>query len=121
MQITRSAIMIVLCILSLSLAMPMWIYPIVISLFGFFGSGCIINQNLLMTRLGAHLGKGEVFGILMGVMTITASIIPALFGMIIDYAGFRTAFTIFSIPLFLSITILIVLLRSNKTKTGRIS
>ena len=108
-----SSTMIVLAILELSLALPGWIYPLVIVQFGFFTSGCIINQNLLMTSLGRHLGKGEVFGVLMGVMTLTSAGSPTLFGMLIDFAGFHAALRIFSLPLLFSIMILIVLLRSD--------
>ena len=114
------SVLIIPSILILSLNLPIWIYPVAITLFGGFGSGCIINQNLMMTRLGGHLGRGEVFGILMGVMTITASLSPALFGMTIDYAGFNQALIIFTLPLLLSIGILIFLLKFDTTKVGRI-
>lgn len=114
------SVLIVPSILILSLNLPIWIYPVAVTLFGGFGSGCIINQNLMMTRLGGHLGRGEVFGILMGVMTITASLSPILFGMIIDYAGFNQALFIFTLPLLLSIVILIFLLKFDTTKIGRI-
>lgn len=106
-------VMLIPSILILSLDLPMGVYPFAVALFGGFGSGCIINQNLLMTRLGAHLGKGEVFGILMGLMTITSSMSPALFGLVIDRAGFTTALRLFALPLLLSILILIYLLRSE--------
>ena len=115
-----ASVLIVPSILILSLNLPMWVYPVAVTLFGGFGSGCIINQNLMMTRLGAHLGRGEVFGILMGVMTITASLSPTLFGMTIDYAGFNQALIIFTLPLLLSIVILIFLLKFDTTKVGRI-
>ena len=106
--------MIVLSILVLSLSLPLWIYPCVITILGFSAAGCVINQNLLMTRLGKHLGKGEVFGILMGVITLTSAVSPALFGLLIDFAGFRTALRILSLPLVFSIMILIVMLRTDR-------
>jgi MFS family permease len=86
---------------------------VVVALFGGFGSSCIINQNLLMSRLGRHLGKGEVFGILMGVMTITSSLSPALLGLLIDNFGFKPAIMFFTLPLVLSVVLLLVLLRSD--------
>jgi len=100
-------------VLSLTLNLPHLLYPVVVALFGGFGSSCIINQNLLMSRLGKHLGKGEVFGILMGVMTITSSLSPALFGLLIDNAGFKPAVMIFTVPLVLSTVLLLVLLKSD--------
>lgn len=111
--LTVGSALIILSILLLSLDMPKGIYPVVICLFGFLGSGCLINQNLLMTRLGGHLGKGEVFGILMGVMTVTSSISPALFGMVVDGGGFHRALMILTVPLSISIIILIFLLRAD--------
>jgi len=113
--------LIVPSILIFSMDLPLWIYPVVICLFGCFGSGCIINQNLLMTRLGKHLGKGEVFGILMGVMTITSSLSPTLFGLIIDHQGFHKALLVLALPLLLSIVLLTLLLRSDRNRAGRIS
>jgi MFS transporter, FSR family, fosmidomycin resistance protein len=116
--ITATA-MIIPFIIIMSLNLPLWVYLIVITLFGSFSSGCLINQNLMMTRLGRHLGRGEVFGILMGVMTITASLSPTLFGMGIDYAGFNKALILLIIPLVFSLILLTVLLKidtGNKEK-----
>ncbi len=115
-----ASILIVPSILILSFNLPMWIYLIALTMFGGLASGCLINQNLMLSRMGSHLGRGEVFGIMMGVMTITASLSPILLGMIIDYAGFNYALIIFTLPLLLSIGILIILLKFNTTKTGKI-
>ena len=115
-----ATILIALSIFILSLNLPVWIYPVSIILLGGVASGCLINQNLMLTRLGAHMGRGEVFGVMMGVMTITASLSPTLFGMTIDYAGFNQALLIFTLPLLLSIVILIFLLKFDTTKVGRI-
>ena len=54
------------------------------------------------------------FGILMGIMTITASLSPALFGMIVDNAGFNHAIIIFTLPLLFSACILMFLQKSDK-------
>jgi len=107
------SILLIPSILILSLDLPTVVYPLAVALFGGFGSGCIINQNLLMTRLGRHLGKGEVFGVLMGLITITSAVSPALFGAVIDIAGFTSALRIFILPLIISIAILIFLLLSD--------
>jgi MFS transporter, FSR family, fosmidomycin resistance protein len=111
-------------LLIMSFNLPLWIYLIAITLFGSFSSSCLINQNLMLTRLGSHLGRGEVFGILMGVMTITASLSPILFGMGIDYAGFNKALILLTIPLMLSLILLTVLLKMdirNKVNAGNYS
>ena len=102
----------------LSIDMAIWGYLLVIVLFGGFASGCIINQNLLMTRLGGSLGRGEVFGILMGVMTVTSALSPAVFGMSIDRIGYQGTLKLFVLPLLLSSIILIRLLKTDKAGNG---
>lgn len=94
-------------------SLPVWFYIIIVTLFGAFVSSCIINQNLLISRLGGKLGRGEVFGILMGTMTITAALSPTLFGFVIDSLGYKQALNIFSLPLVLSIIILVFLLKTD--------
>ena len=94
--------------------LPVWTYVIIVMLFGAFGSGCIINQNLLISRLGQGLGKGEVFGILMGTMTVTSALGPGIFGLVIDSIGYRSALYIFTLPLLISIIILAYLLKTDR-------
>jgi len=106
--------------LALSANLPIWIYLIIIVLFGGFASGCVINQNLLMTRLGGSLGKGEVFGILMGVMTVTSAFSPAVFGIVIDNIGYQRTLRLFVLPLVISTAILIYLLATDKTRAGMV-
>ena len=91
--------MILPCLLAFTLTLPVWAYLSVISLFGFFGSGCIIPQNLLMTDFGKHFGKGEVFGILMGALTVASALSPTLFGLTIDHWGMKKAIFLFGLPL----------------------
>ncbi len=40
-----------------------------------------------MARLGSRFGSGEVFGILMGVMTVANASSPAIFGAVADARG----------------------------------
>lgn len=83
----------------------------VIFILGSIGSGLIINQNLLLTSLGSRFGKGEAFGILIAVMTLSQSVSPALFGMSIDKWGFAAALVIFSLPVIISAGLLMILSR----------
>ena len=109
-------LLIIPSLLLFSMDMPGVLYPIIVGFFGAFGSGCIINQNLLMRHMGRHLGTGEIFGILMGVMTVTSSLSPALFGLTIDLAGLNAAIILFTIPLILSILLLIYLRKGTVVK-----
>lgn len=110
-----SSIFIVFSIFVFSFSMPRFIYPLSIFILGFAGSGAFVNQNLLMTRLGAHLGKGEVFGILTAVVTFTSAVSPAVFGMSIDKWGFSTALLLFIIPAAFGIVLLIIVGKRMKT------
>ncbi len=82
-------------------------YFAAVFIFGISGSGALINQNLLIAKLGSHFGRGEVFGILMGVMTVTGAVSPAVFGITIDDFGFSRAITAFVIPAVLSLVLLV--------------
>jgi len=109
------SICIFLSILLIRWELPAYSYLPIVFLFGAFGSACFINQNLVLTRLSANLGKGELFGILMGVMTITSSISPAIFGSFLDMWGFSRALFLITIPVLFSIlSLLILLIKEDK-------
>lgn len=86
-------------ILCLTLPLPAAGYLGAILVMGFFASGCLINQNLLMTSLGRHLGTGEVFGVLMGALTLTSAFSPGLLGLALDRWGAAKALSLFALPL----------------------
>ncbi len=111
--LTVASALIAISILIFALDLPKLVYPVMVAILGFFGGASVINQNLLMPHLGGKLGKGELFGILMGVMTITSAISPTLFGMVIDQAGFNKAFLVFSLPVALNIVLLTYLQRTD--------
>lgn len=95
----------------LALNMPLPVHFAVIIVFGSFASGLIINQNLILTTLGSRFGKGEAFGLLMAVSTLSQSISPALFGLSVDKWGFPPALLIFSLPVIFSALLLLALSR----------
>ncbi|MCK5248397.1 MAG: hypothetical protein KAJ98_00440, partial [Spirochaetaceae bacterium] len=98
-------------IASLAIDIPLVFHLAVILILGAVSSGLILNQNLILTSLGSRFGKGEAFGILMAVMTLSQSVSPALFGMSIDNWGFSAALLIFSLPVIVSMGLLMVLSR----------
>lgn len=103
------SIIIVFSIFFLGHDLPVFSYLVAVFLFGGSASACFINQNLVLTRLGSHLNKGEVFGILMGTITISSSVSPAIFGNLIDSRGFSSALIVILIPILVSITLLFIL------------
>jgi predicted MFS family arabinose efflux permease len=88
---------------SLALALPL------VFVLGVTSLACTPTQNLLTARLGPRFGKGEVFGILMGVMTVANALAPALFGALADRAGLAASFR-FSALLPLASSVLLALL-----------
>jgi len=66
---------------AIGLALPL------IFLLGVVSLACTPTQNLLVARFGSRFGKGEVFGILMAVMTVANASGPAIFGAVADSHG----------------------------------
>jgi hypothetical protein len=85
-------------LLALSLRLPVWVYPAILVLFGFASAACLPAQNLILTEMSGSGGKGQVFGVLMGMTTFTASASPLLFGLVADGAGLVAAVRICAAP-----------------------
>ncbi len=96
------------------LPLPSWAHVLGIMGFGFFGSGCIVYQNILMAGFSRHLGRGEAFGIMMGALTIGSAVSPALLGASLDHWGFVNSLILFSLPLLASSMMLFYLLRTEE-------
>ncbi len=114
------SLLIVLCIAVLSLNVPVFLYPAAVFVLGLAGSAAFVNQNLLTTKLGNHLGKGESFGVLMGAITLTGAVSPALFGMSIDAWGFSKSLLLFLIPSVIGIVLLLLVKIRMKTLTLKV-
>ncbi|MBI9101671.1 MAG: MFS transporter [Spirochaetales bacterium] len=102
-------VLMVFCLPFFGLNLPGEFLIMAAFILGLLGSGCLINQNLIMSRLGGRFGRGEIFGILMGTMTVTTSISPALYGASFDRIGIGPTQWIFTIPMVLSGVILLIL------------
>jgi MFS family permease len=89
-------------IATLSTNAALGVHVAAVILLGSLGSALIISQNLILARLGSRFGRGAAFGILMGAMTLSQSVSPALFGLTVDTMGFRAALLIFSTPVLVS-------------------
>lgn len=97
-----------LAILPLSIIqMPHIFHFATIGIMGFSASLCFIQQNLYVSSLSETIGKGEIFGLLMAIMTLASAVSPSLLGLSIDSLGFTTAIKIFSIPPILGAAMLI--------------
>jgi FSR family fosmidomycin resistance protein-like MFS transporter len=85
-------------ILLLSLRLPLWAVLPVLLAFGAMHSGCSPAQNLILSRLGARLGRGAVFGILLSLLGLLGAVSPALFGLLADRWGLNAAMKLFALP-----------------------
>ena len=93
---------------SLAVNLPFGVRLLSVFLLGALGSGLIINQNIILTTLGSRFGRGEAFGILMAVMTLSQSVSPGMFGLGAESWGFSATLLVFSLPVLLSMLLLVV-------------
>jgi MFS family permease len=104
---------------ALSLDLPVWAYPPLLVVFGFAASTCLPPQNMILTALSGGRGKGQVFGLLMGLTTLTASASPLLFGLLADGAGLVAAVRLSVIPVVLGwLVMLVVRARGGRAAGG---
>jgi len=85
----------------LGLPLPGWMLPLLLVLLGACAGAFMPSRNVLFSLFGKQMGSGQVFGIAMAISTIVHSISPALFGIIADRTGLRTAISFFTIPVVL--------------------
>jgi MFS transporter, FSR family, fosmidomycin resistance protein len=100
----------------LGIALPTGVYAVIIFMLGAVSAASGVPQNLLVSRLSGKTGDGRIFGWVMGVITVTSSFSPALFGMIADSRGMRMSFKMFTLPALASFAILLVLLYHGRFK-----
>jgi hypothetical protein len=81
-----------------SLPLPLWALPLVIVALGAAIGGCAPPQNLVLTLYGAGLGRGQIFGIMMGVLSLMASVGPFVYGRLSDLFGLERALRVLAAP-----------------------
>ena len=91
----------------LSLPSKAWIITILLFLAGIIFYGTSPPMDILLSRLSGSIGKGQAFGYIMSVFAVITALSPALFGMLADRVGLRTAFALFAIPPFISFFVLL--------------
>ncbi len=75
-----------------------WSIGLMLIIFGGCWLGVMPSQNMMLSSLHRSIGKGQAFGILMGLMTITNALGPGLFGILADRIGLGTSIQVFSLP-----------------------
>ncbi len=89
---------------------------VVLFAFGMASMICIPLQSLALTGIGPDLGSGEIFGILIGVMTVTQALSPAAFGAIADAIGLAGTVRLFAGPAVLSWILLFLVTRARSVR-----
>ena len=92
-----------------------WMLPVVLVFVGAGISAAIPGQNLILSSLTPRERKGEAYGILMGVMTLSNALGPIAFGAVADNAGLATALRIFALPIAVSVVVLPVVARLTRS------
>jgi MFS family permease len=106
-------------IILISMPHPIWILCLYLFLLGgaYYGSGPAMT--IIIARMGAHLGKGEVFGYFTALIAVAFSFSPLVFGMLADRTGLRMSMRIFSFPLLFSGIVLLVLFAITRSDYAR--
>lgn len=86
-----------------------WLLPLFLLLLGFCWLGFVPPQNLLLTELGSRFGKGQAFGLMVGLMTLTNAFGPGLFGLLADQVGLKIAVQLFAVPAVVSWVVFVVM------------
>jgi len=89
---------------------------VVLFTFGVASMICIPLQNLTLTKMGPDLGGGEIFGLLLGAMTVTQALSPATFGAIADAVGLAGTVRLFAGPAVLSWIVLFLVARTRSVR-----
>ncbi|HSV31453.1 MAG TPA: MFS transporter, partial [Atribacteraceae bacterium] len=65
----------------------LWILIPILVFFGGCWLGVMPSQSMMLSLLNSATGKGQAFGLLMGLMTITNALGPGFFGLVADRIG----------------------------------
>jgi len=107
-----------LFVLLATYATRIWMLPPVLLLMGAGVSSAIPAQNLILSMLSRQGRKGEAFGFLMGLITVTNSVAPLVFGVLADAFGLKAALRLVSIPLWASCLLVLLLRRAPALRLG---
>jgi len=104
-------------IIIISMVSQVWLLAFCLLLIGacYYGAGP--SQNMLTALMSGRIGNAEAFGYFMAVIGVTFSFSPFLFGISADHMGLSASMRIFSIPILLSLFILIILSTIMKNRT----
>jgi FSR family fosmidomycin resistance protein-like MFS transporter len=95
------------CIFVFSMASNIWVITVILFVAGIVFYASSPPMDLLLSRFSGYIGKGEAFGYIMSVFAVVTAASPAVFGILADQIGLRTAVALFSIPPLISFFVLL--------------
>ena len=101
-------------VLLMSLPLPLWLVAPLLILLGGFITGAAPVQNVFLSRLRSRLGIGTVFGTMMGLIALIASVSPLVFTFLAEQLGIALSLRLFSLPAVIGLVVLIFMTRFSR-------
>jgi hypothetical protein len=94
--------------------MPVWLLAPLLTLLGGFITGAAPVQNVFLSRLRSRLRIGTVFGMMMGLIALIASVGPLMFAYLAEHLGIAAGLRLFSLPAMASLAVLMFMNRAER-------
>lgn len=106
-------VLIALSVALIGVSLPVWIYFLLIFLFGCGVGGAFPPQHMILTKLSGARKSGESFGLVLAGMTLISAAGPLLIGRLGDSIRLGNAILLFALPAAASFLLLLLLLMSR--------
>jgi MFS family permease len=106
-------------VLLMSLPMPVWLLAPLLTVLGGFITGAAPIQNVFLSRLQSRLGIGTVFGMMMGLIALIASVSPLMFAYLAEHLGIAAGLRLFSLPAVAGLAVLAFMIRVERKQKLR--
>jgi MFS transporter, FSR family, fosmidomycin resistance protein len=98
-----------------------WVLSLLLLVLGGSWIGFCAPQNLLLSELSGKMGKGQAFGLMVGLMTLTNAFGPGLFGLLADRVGLAMAVRLFAVPAVVSWVLFLGMARGFRKSMAPVS
>ena len=103
-------------VLLMSLPLPVWLLAPLLMLLGGFITGAAPVQNVFLSGLRSRLGMGTVFGTMMGLIALIASVSPLVFAFLAERLGIALSLRVFSLPALIGLVVLAFMIRLERKR-----
>ncbi len=102
---TAATLLLAPLVFLISQPLPGWLLPMLLVLLGGCSGAIMPSRNMVFSRYSATMGSGQVFGILMGLSTVTNSLSPIAYGFLADRSSLQVSMLFFALPALLGAAI----------------